>query len=98
MLLESWRSTPKRKKTQNVSPFTLEVVVDIHLCLRSLRRTLLTVKSFFVQGSGGHGAVSGFLVGLGASGRVDVPDGAKFEAAAAPGTLSSWPRKKESDT
>ena len=45
------------------------------------------------QGSGKHGIVSSLPEGLGqASGRVDVPDDAKFEAAAAfGGTLRSWP-------
>ena len=46
------------------------------------------------QGSGEHGAVSSLPAGLGqASGRVDVPDGTKIEAAAqSPGTscFRSW--------
>ena len=48
-----------------------------------------------VQGSGEHGAVSSLPVNMGqASGRVDVPDGAKIDAAAAfAGTLRSRPGK-----
>ena len=48
-----------------------------------------------VQGSGEHGAVSSLPVGMGhASGRVDVPDGTKFGAAAAClGTFRSRPGK-----
>ena len=50
-----------------------------------------------VQGSGEQGAVSSLPVGLGqVSGRVDVPDGAKIEAAATiPGTFRFWPWNTE---
>ena len=53
------------------------------------------IDELLVQGSGEHGTFSSLLVGMGqAAGRVDVPDGAKVEAAAAcSGTLRSRPGK-----
>ena len=61
----------------------------LHISVR-----LIAIQSSF-RDQGEHGAVSSLLVGMGqASGRVDVPDGAKIEAAAAnAGALRSRPGK-----
>ena len=56
------------------------------------QRCQVDCSPVLVQGSGEHGAVSSLPVGVEqASGRVDVPDGAKIDAAAAfAGTFRSW--------
>ena len=65
------------------------------LSLQAPGSVTANIDDLLVQGSGEHGTVSSLPVGLGqASGRVDVPDGAMIEAAAAfAGTLRSRPGK-----
>ena len=82
----SWLALPKKQKNLSLKG-TLEVFLFRHL--------VANMDDLLVQGSGEHGIVGSLPVGLGqASGQVDVPDGAKIEAAAAfAGTLRSRPGK-----
>ena len=81
------QANPKKQKT-----LILNNIPEVPLFRRQVLSLILTIRMSRVQEST---ASSGLPEGLGqASGRVDVPDGAKIEAAAAfAGTLCSRPGK-----